>query len=335
MTAILGIESSCDETSAGVVEMEGSRVLSNVIASQHSVHAKFGGVVPELASRQHLSVIMPVIRQALDSAGLTLARLDGIAVTSGPGLAGSLLVGLETAKALAYACSRPLIGVNHLEGHLYSGFLCRPAPAFPFLGLVVSGGHTSLYAVSSAWEHRLLASTRDDAAGEAYDKVAKVCGLGYPGGPALDRAAAGHTGPAVHFPRAAMKDGSLDFSFSGLKTSVLVHVEGLRRAGQDPDMASVAAGFQVAATEAVIEKTLKAADQEGLRQVVLGGGVAANSRLRTELPRRAGGQGLEVFIPPVDLCADNGAMIAYAGGLRLSRGERSGWDLGVEPGWKY
>lgn len=332
---VLGIETSCDETSAGVVDMQGPAVLSNVIASQNAVHEKFGGVVPELASRQHLGAIVPVIRQALKAAGAGLDRISGIAVTAGPGLAGSLLVGLETAKAMAYASGKPWIGVNHLEGHLFAAFLLDPAPEFPYLGLVVSGGHTSLYALDSALEHRLLASTRDDAAGEAYDKVAKICGLGYPGGPALDRAAGAHAGPAVSFPRAAMKDGSLDFSFSGLKTAVLVHVAGQRRAGLEPDMVSVAAGFQEAATEALIAKTMKAAAQEGLTRIVLGGGVAANSRLRSELPRRARERRLEVFIPPLDLCADNGAMIAYAGGLRLARGESSGWELGVDPGWRY
>jgi N6-L-threonylcarbamoyladenine synthase len=331
---MLGIETSCDETSAGVVDVEGRKALSNVVAGQAWLHGKYGGVVPELASRCHLSALVPVVREALAKAGLSLDEVQGVAATAGPGLAGSLLVGLEAAKSLAWSRGLPFRGVNHLEGHLLACFLEHPGLEFPFLGLVVSGGHTSLFAVEAPAVRRLLASTRDDAAGEAYDKVAKLCGLGYPGGPALDQVAASHQGRTAGFPRAWMKDGSLDFSFSGLKTSVAFFLEGERRTGKDMDLGAVAAGFQEAATEAIIDRTLKAALSAGLTRIVLGGGVAANSRLRAELPERAAAQGMEVFFPSPQLCADNGAMIAYAGGLRLMEEGSSAWEIGVRPDWR-
>lgn len=328
----LGIESSCDETAASVVDLEGPRLLSNVISSQHGTHAKYGGVVPELASREHLKNLLPVLQMALGEAKAAPADLKGIAVTYGPGLAGSLAMGLSAAKALAMAWELPWIGVNHLEGHLCAAFLEHPGLEYPFLGLVVSGGHTSLYAVKSMDSRERLASTRDDAAGEAFDKVAKLLDLGFPGGPALDKLAKGFQGgESPEFPSALMKDKSLDFSYSGLKTSVLYHLEREKKAGRTPSKEAVAAAFQEAAVRPLIKRVLEAARQTGYTRVVVGGGVAANSLLRVELPKRAAEEGLTVYQSSMRLCVDNGAMIAYAGGLRLKRGERSNWNLGVEP----
>jgi N6-L-threonylcarbamoyladenine synthase len=333
---ILGIESSCDETAASVVDMQGPKMLSNVISSQTASHAKYGGVVPELASREHLRNLQQVLKAALGEAGVEASQLKGIAVTSGPGLAGSLAVGLSAAKALAMAWELPWIGVNHLEGHLLAAFLEHPDLSFPFLGLVVSGGHTSLYAVESRHERRRLASTRDDAAGEAFDKVAKLLGLGFPGGPALDKAAKLHQGgEQPQFPSALMKDKSLDFSYSGLKTSVLHYLERERREGREPRLEAVAAAFQEAAVRPLVKRVLEAARQTGYTRIVVGGGVAANSLLRSELPARAAEAGLKAYTSSMRLCVDNGAMIAYAGGLRLLEGERSPWDLGVQPNWVY
>lgn len=327
----LGIESSCDETAAAVVDLSGPKVLSNVIASQNAVHAEYGGVVPELASRQHLRMIGPVLRQALSEAGCELKDLSGIAVTYGPGLAGSLGVGLSAAKGLALAQKLPWLGVDHLEGHLLAAFLEHPGLSYPFLGLVVSGGHSSLYAVSGPQSRERLARTRDDAVGEAFDKVAKLLDLGFPGGPALDKAAAGYQGSAApSFPVAQLKDGSLDFSFSGLKTSLRLHIEKAKAEGT-LDIPAVAAGFQAAAIRPLISRALEAARRTGYTKLVVGGGVAANSYLRRELPVACGREGVEVFLPSLSLCVDNAAMIAYAGGLRLLKGERSEYDLGVAP----
>ena len=328
---VLGIESSCDEMAAAVVEPRACRVLSSVVASQVEAHQPFGGVVPEVASRQHLRDAGWVCAAALEQAGVGLSGLSGVAATCGPGLAGSLLVGLGYAKGLAYFAGLPLLGVNHLEGHLLAAFLEHPSLDFPFVGLVASGGHTSLYLVEARGRQRRLASTRDDAAGEAFDKVAKMLGLGYPGGPAVQKAAEACQGPGVSFPRAGMKDHSLDFSFSGLKTSVLWHIKACREQGREPDTACVAKGFQAAATEALIRNTLKACAAEGSRRVVLGGGVAANARLRQALGQRCAEAGIQLFCPSIPLCMDNAAMIAYAGGLRLLEGERSDFSLSVSP----
>jgi N6-L-threonylcarbamoyladenine synthase len=329
---ILGLESSCDETAAAVVDLGARKMLSNVISSQHATHAKYGGVVPELASREHLKNLMPVLESALQEAGVQATELAGIAVTYGPGLAGSLSVGLSFAKALALALDKPWVGVNHLEGHLSAAFLEHPDLEYPFLGLVVSGGHTSLYAVKSLDERERLASTRDDAAGEAFDKVAKLLGLGFPGGPALDKMAASFKGGSKpEFPSALMKDQSLDFSYSGLKTSVLYH---LKRQPQS-DAAAVAAAFQEAALRPLIKRVLEAARLTGYTRIVVGGGVAANSLLRSQLPLEAQKEGLKLYQSSIRLCVDNGAMIAYAGGMRLRRGERGSWDLGVEPNLAY
>jgi N6-L-threonylcarbamoyladenine synthase len=328
---VLGIESSCDEMAAAVVEARSRQILSSVVASQIETHRPFGGVVPEVASRQHLRDVGRVCAAALQESGVALADLAGVAATCGPGLAGSLLVGLGYAKGLAYFAGLPFLGVNHLEGHLLAAFLEHEDLDFPFVGLVVSGGHSSLYLAEARGRQRLLASTRDDAAGEAFDKVAKMLGLSYPGGPAVQEAAEACAGAGVSFPLAGMKDHSLDFSYSGLKTSVLWHIKACRAAGVEPDVAAVAKGFQAAATDVLIRNTLKACDQEGCHRVVLGGGVAANARLRQALGQRSQEKGITLFCPSIPLCMDNAAMIAYAGGLRLLDGETSGFDLSVSP----
>ena len=328
---VLGLESSCDETGAGLVAVEERRVLANVIASQHATHAQYGGVVPELASREHLKNLKPVVDAALAQAGLTLGQVDGIAVTAGPGLAGCLHLGLSAAKALALGAGLPWVGVNHLEGHLLAAQLEHPDLAFPYLALVVSGGHTSLLEVAGPFQRRRIDATLDDAAGEAFDKVAKLLELGFPGGPAVDALAGGHAGAGVSFPHASPKDGGPGFSYSGLKTAVRTHVEQAKRRGQAPDKAAVAAGFQRAAIEPLVRKAVESALALGLGTVVAGGGVAANRLLRAELERACAAAGLACRLSSPALCADNGAMIAYAGGLRLLAGQRSPWALGIHP----
>jgi N6-L-threonylcarbamoyladenine synthase len=330
---VLGIETSCDETAAAVVE-DGRRALSDVVATQIELHRKWGGVVPELASRNHVMQVMPVIDAALTRAGVGPADLDGIAVTSGPGLVGALLVGVQVAKALAAAWEKPLVGVNHLEGHLVAAFLADPPPVFPFLGMVVSGGHTSLYLAAGFGDYRLLGSTRDDAAGEAFDKGAKLMGLPYPGGVAIDRLARGGNRAAVRFPRAVVKGADLDFSFSGLKTALLLHV---RKHGvpEGQALADLCASYQEAIVQALVQKLFRAARRFQLSRVVLSGGVAANSRLReAALARAAEYEDLTVTVPPQRLCTDNAAMIAVAGTHALLRGERQGPELTAQAGWR-
>jgi N6-L-threonylcarbamoyladenine synthase len=328
---VLGLESSCDETGAGLVDMASATVLSTVIASQHATHAVYGGVVPELASREHLRNLGPVVREALSRAGLAMRQVDGIAVTRGPGLAGCLHLGLSAAKALAMALDKPWVGVNHLEGHLLAAFLEHPGLSFPYLGLIVSGGHTSLVDVRGPFARRRLDATLDDAAGEAFDKVAKLLDLGFPGGPALDALAQTHAGQGVDFPRARPKDGGAGFSYSGLKTAVRTHVEKSRRGGVEPDKAAVASGFRRAAVEPLVDKAVQEALRLGYARVVAGGGVAANLLLRDGLQSACREAGLEAVLCSPALCADNGAMIAYAGGLRLMQGQVSPWDLGIDP----
>jgi tRNA N6-adenosine threonylcarbamoyltransferase len=330
---VLGIETSCDETAAAVVE-DGRRALSDVVATQIELHRKWGGVVPELASRNHVMQIMPVVDEALAKAGVAPEALDGIAVTSGPGLVGALLVGVQVAKALAAAWRKPLARVNHLEGHLVATFLSERAPAFPFLGLVVSGGHTSLYAAEAFGRYRLLGSTRDDAAGEAFDKGAKLLGLPYPGGVAIDRLARAGDPRAVRFPRAIVKGRELDFSFSGLKTALLHHV---RKSGvpEGDGLADLCASYQEAIVGALVQKLFRAARTFQFDRIVLSGGVAANSRLRAAVSERAGEyEGVEVFLPPPRLCTDNAAMIAVAGTEALRRGEREGPALAADAAWR-
>ncbi|MBI2218925.1 MAG: tRNA (adenosine(37)-N6)-threonylcarbamoyltransferase complex transferase subunit TsaD [Candidatus Rokubacteria bacterium] len=322
---VLGIESSCDETSAAVLA-DGRRVLSNVVASQDDVHAPYGGVVPELASRRHLEVIVPVVERALAEAGVRLPDLDGFVVTQGPGLIGSLLVGCSMAKALAYAHGKPLVGVNHLEGHIYASFLTGDPPEHPFLALVVSGGHTALYHARAPQRYALIGQTRDDAAGEAFDKVAKLLRLGFPGGPIIQKVAERGDPRAVVFPLAQMTDHSPDFSFSGIKTSVSLFVK--RHAPlSEATVADVAASFQGAVVKMLVRKTVKAVIQTGVKRVVLTGGVAANGPLRTALAAEGSEHGFKVHIPPARLCTDNAAMVTAAGTDRLLAGERAGLDM--------
>jgi tRNA N6-adenosine threonylcarbamoyltransferase len=322
---VLGIESSCDETAAAVL-VDGRRILSNVVASQDDVHAPYGGIVPELASRRHLQVIVPVVERALAEARVGLPDLDGLVVTQGPGLVGSLLVGCSVAKALAYAHRKPLAGVNHLEGHVYASFLTEEPPEHPFLALVVSGGHTAVYHALAPQTYALVGRTRDDAAGEAFDKVAKLLGLGFPGGPIIQRVAERGDPHAVVFPMAHMTDHSPDFSFSGIKTSASLFVK--RHAPLDEQtVADVAASFQAAVVKMLVRKTIKAVIQTGVKRVVLTGGVAANGPLRAGLAVEATEHGVALHIPPPRLCTDNAAMITAAGTERLRAGERAGLDM--------
>jgi N6-L-threonylcarbamoyladenine synthase len=330
---VLGIETSCDETAAAVVE-DGRRALSDVVATQIELHRKWGGVVPELASRNHVMQVLPVVDEALAKAGVEPASLDGIAVTSGPGLVGALLVGVQVAKALSASWEKPLVGVNHLEGHLLASFLSERPPTFPFLGLVVSGGHTSLYAAEDFGRYRLLGATRDDAAGEAFDKGAKLLGLPYPGGIAIDRLAKHGDPRAVRFPRAIVRGSELDFSFSGLKTALLHHV---KRHGvpEGQGLADLCASYQEAIVGALVHKLFRAARTIQRERIVLAGGVAANSRLRAAVAERAAEyEGVEVFLPAPKLCTDNAAMIAVAGTQALLRGERQGLRLDADAGWR-
>jgi len=326
---VLGLESSCDETAAAVLA-DGEKILSSVVASQDAIHAPYGGVVPELASRRHIEVILPTIRKALADAGVTLADLDGIAVTHGPGLIGSLLVGCSVAKAIAYAQKLPLVGVNHLEGHIFAGFLQEPKPAYPFLALVVSGGHTALYLVPEPLGYRLIGQTRDDAAGEAFDKVAKLLGLGYPGGPRIQRIATEGDPSAIPFPLAQITDGAPDFSFSGIKTAVSLFVR--KREPLSPALVrDIAASFQATVVKMLVRKTVKAALRLGVRSLLLTGGVAANTPLRQALGAEASERGWALSIPSVSLCTDNAAMITAAGHPHLLRGERAGLAMNGIP----
>jgi N6-L-threonylcarbamoyladenine synthase len=323
---VLGIETSCDETAVAVVE-DGRRIRSNVVSSQVELHAEYGGVVPELASRRHVEAMIPVLDEALERAGCSLDGIDAVAVTYGPGLAGALLVGLNFAKALAYARSLPLVGVNHLEGHIYAAWLDREEePGFPLLALIVSGGHSDVVLMDDHGRYRRLGETVDDAAGEAFDKVARVLGLGFPGGPAIDRLAAEAGARALSLPRARL-ERPYDFSFSGLKTRVQRIARG--EEGDPPEAAALAAAFQDSVVDSLVTKAVQAAEEHGANAIVLSGGVAANSLLRKALPGRSP---VPVIIPPPALCTDNGAMIAAAGWRRLRSGERARLDLDVAPG---
>ena len=323
----LGIETSCDETAAAV--LRDRTMLSNIVSSQVKLHEKYGGVVPELASREHLRNIMPVIREALDTACVELSDIKLIAVTHAPGLIGALLVGVSTAKALAYALGIPFIGVHHGEGHIVAAHLEHPGLGYPYIALLASGGHTALYHVQDFGKYRLIGQTRDDAAGEAFDKVAKLLDLPYPGGPAIDRLSKEGNPKTIAFPR-GVREG-FDFSFSGLKTAVRNHVMLFRSkdGGLDKalNVADVAASFQQAVVDTLVDKTVHAAKSLGVDSIVVAGGVAANSSLRCGLGQACGQNGLKLFIPGLSLCNDNAAMIALAGYLRHKQGERSALDL--------
>jgi N6-L-threonylcarbamoyladenine synthase len=326
---VLGIETSCDET--GVAVVEDSRIRSNVIASQIDLHARFGGVVPELASRAHVMTITPAIDQALAEARIGPHDLDAVAVTIGPGLIGALLVGVAAAKAMAAALDMPLIGVNHLEGHIESAFLQEPDLEPPVIALIVSGGHTMIALMAEHGRFEILGQTIDDAAGEAFDKVARFLGLGFPGGPEIDRLAREGDATAYRFPRALLNEPNYDFSLSGLKTAVIRWAREREAMDEEFDIADVAASFQEAIVEVQVAKTIRAARDRGIGSVVIAGGVAANSRLR-EMMRLKGEQaGLRVVTPSPALCTDNGAMIAAAGARRLARGETTGLDVGADP----
>ncbi len=326
---VLGIETSCDETAAAVLD-GGRKVLGQIVASQDKVHGPYGGVVPELASRRHLEDILPVVTGALEQAGVGLGDLGGIAVTHGPGLVGSLLIGCSVAKALAYVHRLPLVGVNHLEGLIYAAFLEEPAPTYPFLALVVSGGHTALYLARAPRQYARIGQTRDDAAGEAFDKVAKLLGLGYPGGPQIERSAMTGDPRAIAFPSAQMSDGAADFSFSGIKTAVSLFVK--RNGPLDARaVADVAASFQATAVKMLVRKTARAAFSLGVRRILLTGGVAANGALRAAVQAECAERRWELFVPSRALCTDNAAMIAAAGHDRLVAGERAPMTLNAVP----
>jgi len=323
---LLGIETSCDETAAAVVA-DGRRLLSNVVASQVELHARYGGVVPELASRQHVEAIVPVTEEALARAGCRLADITAVAVTTGPGLAGALLVGANFAKALAYARGLPLVAVNHLEAHIYAAWLDREeSPAFPLLALIVSGGHSDVVLMEGHGRYRRLGETADDAAGEAFDKVARLLGLGFPGGPQVERLAATAGRSSLRLPRARL-DRPYDFSFSGLKTKVLRLVQG--QEGPAPDRAELAAAFQDSVVDSLVSRALRAAGDYGVRQIVLAGGVAANSALRAALSDKSP---VPVLVPPPILCTDNGAMVAACGWHCLQAGDAASLDADVQPG---
>jgi len=326
----LGIETSCDETAVAVVE-DGFTLRANLIARQEHLHERFGGVVPEVAARAHVEALNPLLAQALETGGIGFGDLDGVAVTSGPGLVGALLVGMAAAKSLSLATSAPLIGVNHLEGHYWANFLVHGRPEPPYVALIVSGGHTMLVHVPELFRHDVLGQTLDDAAGEAFDKVARLLGLGFPGGPALDAAAKDGDPNAVRFPRAMEASGDLDFSLSGLKTAVLRHVRAEQAAGRPIDVPDLAASFQEAIVDVQVSKTIAAAERTGVPTVLLGGGVVANTRLRERLHRDGERAGLRVLFPPLELCTDNAAMIACLGAARLARGERTSLDIPADP----
>lgn len=327
-TVVLGIETSCDETAAAVV-MGGSDVLSSVVAAQLDIHARFGGVVPEIASRAHVEAMTPVIARAIDESGVPIERIDAIAATIGPGLVGALLVGVSTAKAMALVLERPFVGVNHLEAHLYAALLDDPLVQFPMLVLLVSGGNTLFVEMRGHGDYSVIGQTIDDAAGEAFDKVARFLGLGYPGGPAIDAEARNGIATAIEFPRAMLHDG-LDVSFSGLKTAVINHV----RKNPSVTTADVAASFQAACVDVLVVKARRATRQIGARTMALGGGVAANSMLRAEMKTMCETDGLRLVLPSMRMCTDNAAMVASAGWYRLRADGPSAPDTGAFPGLK-
>jgi N6-L-threonylcarbamoyladenine synthase len=330
---VLGIETSCDETSAAVV-LNGRTILSNVISSQVDLHKKFGGVVPEIASRKHVELIMPVINQALEEASMEPEAVDVVGVTYGPGLVGALLVGLSAAKGLAYALGRPLVGVHHIEGHIAANYLDHKELEPPFLCLVASGGHSHIVYVRDYRSFEIMGRTRDDAAGEAFDKIARAVGLGYPGGPLIDRASRGGDSGAVDFPRVYFSDGSLDFSFSGLKTAVLNYLNGMEQKGRRIILEDVCASFQKAVVDVLVNNTVSAAKLKNVKKLALAGGVAANSLLRENMKAAAVENGMDMYYPKPVLCTDNAAMIACGAYYEYISGSVSGLNLNAVPGLK-
>lgn len=327
---ILAIESSCDETAAAVVK-NGREVLSNIISSQIALHQLYGGVVPEIASRKHIENIDGVISAALEEADVTLEEIDAIAVTYGPGLVGALLVGLAEAKALAFAAGKPLVGVHHIEGHIAANYIQNKEFEPPYIALVVSGGHSHLVFVRDYSEFEILGRTRDDAAGEAYDKVARAIGMGYPGGPKIDAAAKEGNPDAIEFPRVYLEEDSYDFSFSGLKSAVLNYLNKQKMIGAEIEPRDVAASFQKAVVEVLVEKTRKAAKEKGVKSIALAGGVASNSALRKAMEDACVKDGFTLNIPDPILCTDNAAMIGCAAYYEYCRGVRDSWDLNANP----
>lgn len=330
---ILAIETSCDETAVALID-ENKKMLANIVASQIKIHQKFGGVVPEIASRHHLEQVNRLITLVLEEANITLADLQAVAVTYGPGLVGALLVGVSTAKALAYSLNVPLIGINHIEGHVYANWIEHDDIEFPFVCLIVSGGHTTLVIMQGHGKYELLGRTQDDAVGEAYDKVARAMGLGYPGGPIIDKLAREGDPKAINFPRAWLGEDSYDFSFSGVKTSVLNYLNRASLKGEEIKKEDVAASFQASVVEVLVEKVIKAAKSRNMKTIALAGGVAANSALRETLQERCAKEGLRLIYPSLEYCTDNGAMIACASYFRYREGKRSDWHLNAVPNLK-
>ncbi|MCG3421261.1 tRNA (adenosine(37)-N6)-threonylcarbamoyltransferase complex transferase subunit TsaD [Oceanobacillus jordanicus] len=327
-TIILGIETSCDETAVAIVK-NGTTIVSNVVASQIESHKRFGGVVPEIASRHHVEQMTLVLEEAFAKAELTWDEIDAIAVTEGPGLVGALLIGVNTAKALAFAKQKPLVGVHHIAGHIYANRL-ETEFQFPLLALIVSGGHTELVLMKEHGSYEVIGETRDDAAGEAYDKVARMLSLPYPGGPQIDRLAA--EGEAnINFPRAWLEEGSYDFSFSGLKSSVINTIHNASQRGEELKSQDIAASFQSSVVDVLVSKTLRAAKEYKVKQVIVAGGVAANSGLRNALKDAFADTEVPLLIPPLKLCTDNAAMIAAAGTIAYEQGKRASWDLNANP----
>lgn len=330
---LLAIETSCDETAVALID-ENRKLLANIVASQIKIHQKFGGVVPEIASRHHLEQVNRLITLALEEANISLSDLQAITVTYGPGLVGALLVGVSTAKALAYGLNIPLVGINHIEGHIYANWIEHDDIEFPIVCLIVSGGHTALVIMHGHGKYELLGQTQDDAVGEAYDKVARAMGLGYPGGPIIDKLARTGDPEAIKFPRAWLGEDSYDFSFSGVKTSVLNYLNRASLKGEEIKKEDLAASFQASVVEVLVEKIIKAAKSKGLKAVALAGGVAANSSLRDILKKRCAKEGFRLIYPSLEYCTDNGAMIACAGYFRYWEGKRSDWYLNAVPNLK-
>ena len=327
---ILAIESSCDETAAAVVK-NGREVLSNVINTQIAIHTEYGGVVPEIASRKHIENINPVIRKALEDAGVTLDDIDAIGVTYGPGLVGALLVGVAEAKAIAFAKNKPLVGVHHIEGHISANYVENKELEPPFVALVVSGGHTHLVKVNDYGEYEIVGRTRDDAAGEAFDKVARAIGLGYPGGPKIDKAAKEGNPDAIAFPRAKVEDAPYDFSFSGVKSAVLNYINGCQMKGESYSQADIAASFQKAVTDVLVANAMHAVEEYGVDKFAIAGGVASNTALRAAMKEACEKKGVKFYYPSPIYCTDNAAMIGVAGYYEYIKGIRDGWDLNAKP----